>query len=52
MDKHIQKKEERVLAKAPPRGYLGDLPDNLQREYIGASYVVGGGKTEMARWFS
>jgi DNA (cytosine-5)-methyltransferase 1 len=38
-----------ILDKIPPGGYWRDLPDRLQREYMGASYFMGGGKTGMAR---
>jgi DNA (cytosine-5)-methyltransferase 1 len=30
-------------------GYWRDLPDEIQREYMGGSYHLGGGKTGMAR---
>jgi DNA (cytosine-5)-methyltransferase 1 len=33
-------------------GYWRDLPDDLQRSYMGASYFLGGGKTGMARRLS
>jgi DNA (cytosine-5)-methyltransferase 1 len=33
-------------------GYWRDLPDDLQRQYMGASYFLGGGKTGMARRLS
>jgi len=36
-----------------PEGcYWRSLPDLLQREYMGASYFMGGGKTGMARRLS
>jgi DNA (cytosine-5)-methyltransferase 1 len=38
-----------VMAKVPAGGYWRDLPEKLQREYMGASYFHGGGKTGMAR---
>jgi DNA (cytosine-5)-methyltransferase 1 len=36
----------------PEGGYWRDLPDSLQRSYMGASYHLGGGKTGMARRLS
>ena len=33
----------------PEGGYWRDLPKELQKEYMGASYFLGGGKTGMAR---
>ena len=33
-------------------GYWRDLPDDLQREFMGGSYHLGGGKTGMARRLS
>lgn len=41
-----------VMALIPEGGYWRDLPDVLQREYMGASYFMGGGKTGMARRLS
>ncbi len=45
-------KKKKILEKIPPGGYWRDLPDKLQREYMGASYFMGGGKTGMARRLS
>lgn len=42
-------KKKAILERIPPGGYWKDLPDELQREYMGASYFMGGGKTGMAR---
>ena len=36
----------------PEGGYWRDLPDDLQREFMGGSYHLGGGKTGMARRLS
>jgi DNA (cytosine-5)-methyltransferase 1 len=33
----------------PPGGYWRDLPLELQKEYMRASFFMGGGKTGMAR---
>ena len=41
-----------VLKIVPPGGYWRDLPDRIQKEYMGASYHLGGGKTGMARRLS
>lgn len=38
-----------VMDIVPEGGYWRDLPDDLQRKYMGASYFMGGGKTGMAR---
>lgn len=41
--------KKKILALIPPGGYWRDLPINLQKEYMGASFHMGGGKTGMAR---
>ena len=41
-----------ILSKVPEGGYWRDLPENLQKEYMMASYYLGGGKTGMARRLS
>nr|WP_317038989.1 DNA cytosine methyltransferase [Vaginella massiliensis] len=33
----------------PPKGYWRDLPVDIQKEYMGASFYLRGGKTGMAR---
>lgn len=45
-------KKKTVLDLVPPGGYWRDLPDSIQKEYMGASYHLGGGKTGMARRMS
>lgn len=45
-------KKRKIMELVPPGGYWRDLPDNLQRQYMGASYFLGGGKTGMARRLS
>ena len=45
-------KKQRVLDLVPPGGYWRDLPENLQREYLGGSFHLSGGKTGMARRLS
>lgn len=45
-------KKQSVLEQVPPGGYWRDLPDALQREYLGGSYHLTGGKTGMARRLS
>ncbi len=46
-----QRKKE-IMAEVPQGGYWRDLSDELQREYMGGSYFLGGGKTGMARRLS
>ncbi|MEN9461422.1 MAG: (cytosine-5-)-methyltransferase [Pseudomonadota bacterium] len=46
--KYPQRKAE-IFQHVPQGGYWRDLPDALQREYMQASYFLGGGKTGMAR---
>ena len=41
-----------IMKLIPPGGYWRDLPDNLQREFMGASYFHEGGRTGMARRLS
>ena len=45
-------KKKKILSLIPPGGYWRDLPVNLQKEYMGASFYMGGGKTGMARRLS
>ena len=42
-------KKARVLDLVPPGGYWRDLPESIMKEFMGASYFLGGGKTGMAR---
>lgn len=42
-------RKKAILELVPPKGYWRDLPIDLQKEYMGASYYLGGGKTGMAR---
>ena len=41
--------KKEVLDLIPPKGYWRDLPIELQKEYMGKSFYLGGGKTGMAR---
>ena len=41
--------KRKIMDLIPEGGYWRDLPDELQREYMGGSYHLGGGKTGMAR---
>lgn len=41
-----------ILSMVPEGGCWVDLPDEIQREYMKASYFMGGGKTGMARRLS
>ncbi len=43
-----QRKKE-IMQQIPEGGYWRDLSDELQREYMGGSYFLGGGKTGLAR---
>lgn len=45
-------KKQRVLEMVPQGGDWRDLPEDLQKEYMGASFYLGGGKTGMARRLS
>ncbi|WP_443937364.1 DNA (cytosine-5-)-methyltransferase [Pedobacter sp. MW01-1-1] len=43
----LSKKE--VLDLVPPKGYWRDLPLDIQKEFMGGSFYLGGGKTGIAR---
>ena len=45
-------KKQKVLAMVPAGGDWRDLPVEVQKEYMGASFYLGGGKTGMARRLS
>lgn len=45
-------KKRNVLRQVPMGGDWRDLPINVQQEYLGGSYFLGGGKTGMARRLS
>lgn len=45
-------KKQRVLELVPQGGDWRDLPEEVQKEYMGASFYLGGGKTGMARRLS
>lgn len=44
--------KKKIMELIPPGGYWRDLPINLQKKYMGASFHLGGGKTGMARRLS
>lgn len=44
--------KRRIMEQIPEGGYWRDLPENLQKKYMGGSYFMGGGKTGMARRLS
>lgn len=46
------KRKKEIMKEVPQGGYWRDLSDELQREYMGGSYFLGGGKTGMARRLS
>lgn len=41
--------KKQILDMVPPKGYWRDLPVEIQKEYMGGSFYLGGGKTGMAR---
>lgn len=41
--------KKNVMDLVPPKGYWRNLPEEIQKEYMGGSYFLGGGKTGMAR---
>jgi len=43
------KSKKEVLDLVPPKGYWRDLPVEIQKEFMGGSFYLGGGKTGMAR---
>lgn len=45
-------KKRRVMAMVPEGGDWRDLPVSVQKEYMGGSFYLGGGKTGMARRLS
>ncbi len=38
-----------ILDMVPPKGYWRDLPLDIQKEFMGGSFYLGGGKTGIAR---
>lgn len=46
------KRKREILEMVPPGGYWKSLPTDVQKEYMGRSYYLGGGKTGMARRLS
>ncbi len=45
-------KKRRVLEQVPQGGDWRNLPEHIAREYMGGSFLLGGGKTGMARRLS
>jgi len=43
------KSKKDVLDMVPQKGYWRDLPLDIQKEFMGGSYLLGGGKTGIAR---
>lgn len=41
--------KKKILELVPPKGYWRDLPVDIQKDYMGGSFYLGGGKTGMAR---
>lgn len=46
------KRKKEIMENVPEGGFWKDLSDELQREYMGGSYYLGGGKTGLARRLS
>lgn len=46
------KRKHDIMKLVPPGGYWRDLPLDLQKEYMGGSFYLSGGKTGMARRLS
>lgn len=46
------KRKHDIMKLVPPGGYWRDLPLKLQKEYMGGSFYLSGGKTGMARRLS
>lgn len=44
--------KKKIMELIPEGGYWRDLPIDLQKKYMGASFYLGGGKTGMARRLS
>lgn len=44
--------KKKIMDLIPPGGYWRNLPEKLQKEYMGASFFMGGGKTGIARRLS
>ncbi|MEI7504799.1 MAG: hypothetical protein WCJ61_16105, partial [Paludibacter sp.] len=49
--KYPQKKVD-VLKLVPQKGYWRDLPIDIQKEFMGGSFYLGGGKTGIALAYS
>lgn len=45
-------KKRKIMELVPMGGYWRDLPVDIQKEYMGGSFELGGGKTGMARRLS
>ncbi len=43
------KSKKDILDLVPPKGYWRDLPIDIQKEFMGGSFYLGGGKTGIAR---
>ena len=46
------KRKQQIMSKVPGGGNWRNLPEKLQKEYMGGSYHLGGGKTGIARRLS
>lgn len=45
-------RKKEIMERVPEGGYWRDLPEAMQKEYMKASFYMGGGKTGMARRLS
>ena len=45
-------RKREIMEMVPPGGYWRDLPLEIQKEYLAGSFLLGGGKTGMARRLS
>lgn len=45
-------RKKQIMSMVPQGGYWRDLPEQIRKEYMKASYYMGGGKTGMARRLS
>lgn len=52
LGQEYSQKKKAIMSKISPGGYWKDLPIDLQKEYMKASFYMGGGKTGMARRLS
>jgi DNA (cytosine-5)-methyltransferase 1 len=49
IDVEYPTRKKEIMEQVPEGGYWKDLPEELQKEYMGGSFYLGGGKTGLAR---